>query len=75
MEVAAKLVHLVPHWIEHNASHAEQFEHWAGQAQVAGLDEVAEQIRSAAEAMNQANKYLNRAERLLCERNNISESP
>jgi len=68
MEVTAKLDHLVPHWIEHNTSHAEQFQQWAEQAQVAGLDEIAEQIRSAAEAMNQANERLHRAECLLRER-------
>ncbi len=61
MEVAAKLAHLLPHWIEHNEAHAAQSEEWAEKARAAGLSEVGEQIAAAAEAMREANRRLERA--------------
>lgn len=61
MEAKGKLAHLIPHWMEHNDSHAAQFEEWAGTAREAGLVEIAEHIAAAAEAMREANGELGKA--------------
>ena len=58
MEVADRLAQLVPHWIEHNESHAQQLSEWAAQARGAGLGEVADSIEAAAEKLAQANGAL-----------------
>jgi hypothetical protein len=58
MEVAGRLTHLLPHWIEHNESHAEQLAEWAAKARSAGMTEVADSIGAAADAMRQANTSL-----------------
>ena len=58
MEVEDRLARLVPHWIEHNDSHAEQFAEWAGKAREAGLSAAADEIEAAARAMKQANERL-----------------
>jgi len=58
MEAADRLAHLLPHWIEHNESHAKQFEEWAEHARVAGMAEVADLIEAAARSMQQANAEL-----------------
>jgi hypothetical protein len=65
MEVADKLAHLLPHWIEHNESHAQQFEEWAEQARAAGRQELADPIGAAAAALKQANAALAEAQRRL----------
>jgi hypothetical protein len=61
MAVRDRLAHLVPHWIEHNESHAAQLEEWAGKAREAGLAEVADGIAAAGEAMKRANERLRAA--------------
>lgn len=61
VEARDKLAHLIPHWIEHNESHAAQFEEWAAKAREAGLEEAAEHVAAAAEAMREANRRLERA--------------
>jgi hypothetical protein len=61
MEARGKLSHLIPHWMEHNESHAAQFEEWAGKAREGGLGEVADRIAAAAEAMREANRELGEA--------------
>lgn len=48
-----KLRVLIPHWIEHNAEHADEFSRWADRAGVAAAD-----IRSAAELLRRANDAL-----------------
>ena len=65
MEARGKLSHLIPHWMEHNESHAAQFEEWAGKAREAGLGEIADRIAAAAEAMKEANGELGMAWALL----------
>lgn len=58
MDAASRLAHLVPHWIEHNDAHAEQFEEWAKKAREAGLGAAANEIEAAMRAMKQANEHL-----------------
>lgn len=48
-----KLRVLIPHWIEHNAEHAEEFHHWAEHA-----GEAASGLQAAAEAMTLVNSAL-----------------
>lgn len=61
MEAASKLAHLVSHWIEHNDSHASQFEEWAERARKEGLTDAAEKIAAAAASVRQANEALEMA--------------
>jgi ferritin len=61
MEIRDRLSHLVPHWIEHNDAHAEQFAEWVERAQKAGLESVAEEVQAAQRALQQANEALQRA--------------
>lgn len=63
MELSDKLAHLVPHWIEHNESHAQQFEERAKEAQTAGLVEVAGRIEAAARLLREANEELEQVQR------------
>jgi len=56
-----KLRVLLPHWIEHNQEHGAEFLRWAEKAASAGHGEAAELIRSAAQAMEQANAELRQA--------------
>lgn len=51
-----KLRVLIPHWIEHNEEHAEEFGEWAEHAGAA-----APEVRAAADAMVRANEYLSQA--------------
>ncbi len=52
---------LIPHWIEHNAEHAEEFRRWAERARAAGADAAADHIIRAAEAMEGSNRDLQAA--------------
>lgn len=61
MEIAERLSHLVPHWIEHNESHAQQLEEWGARARGVGLTQAAEEIAVAAGAMREATAALQRA--------------
>lgn len=56
MEATDKLRVLIPHWIEHNQEHANEFREWAAQ-----VDMVAPEIVAAAEQMAQVNAYLETA--------------
>jgi len=58
MEIADRLTHLLPHWIEHNEAHAEQLAEWVAKARSAGMGEIADSISAAADAMRQANARL-----------------
>jgi hypothetical protein len=44
-----RLVKLIEHWIEHNASHAARYRDVATEAEADGRHEVATQLRRAAE--------------------------
>jgi hypothetical protein len=56
-----KLRALLPHWLEHNQEHGAEFDTWADRASRAGREVAAQQIRAAAEAMQQANDALQSA--------------
>jgi rubrerythrin len=54
----SKIRHLLGHWIEHNQSHCESFEQWAGKLKEAGYPEVAEEIMQASGKMEEASALL-----------------
>ena len=56
-----KLRALLPHWIEHNAEHAAEFRNWAEKARAASLEEVAEEIDTAAKELGWVNEALRAA--------------
>ena len=49
-----KLQRLIPHWIEHNRSHAAEFTRWAEQAAADGQDRTAALIENAAGLLRRA---------------------
>jgi hypothetical protein len=53
MNETDKLRVLIPHWIDHNKEHADEFRRWAAQAGDASAD-----ILAAAEAMTLINERL-----------------
>lgn len=53
MNEVEKLRVLIPHWIEHNEEHANEFRRWA---ETTG--QTASELLSAAEAMQQVNRRL-----------------
>lgn len=57
-ELVAKLQVLLPHWIEHNAEHAESFLSWAERARAAGDAHLAAHIETAAQKITDANRDL-----------------
>ncbi len=56
MKEREKLRILLPHWIEHNGEHAEEFRHWA-----AGSGTVEDLILAAADLVEKANERLEEA--------------
>lgn len=56
MNEKEKLRVLIPHWIEHNEEHADDFRRWSEQAGEAGVE-----ILTAAEGMAHVNKSLAKA--------------
>lgn len=54
----ARLRHLLPHWIEHNAEHAVTFRRSAERARELGLESFAEDIEEAAKRMEHSNQAL-----------------
>ncbi len=60
-DTAAKLAHLVPHWVEHNEAHQGTFRQWAERARREGLDAVADALEEAIACIGQANLALGRA--------------
>ena len=53
-----KLAVLLPHWIEHNAEHAESFRAWADRARDAGDPHLAAHIEAAAQKVASASRDL-----------------
>jgi hypothetical protein len=53
-----KLQRLIPHWIEHNRSHAAEFRRWAAQAAVDGHQKTAALIENAAALLCRAEAEL-----------------
>ncbi len=58
---AAKLKHLLEHWIEHNDSHSQSFKEWAAKVQAAGYEELAKDILLANEKMKECSDLLKAA--------------
>jgi hypothetical protein len=56
MNELEKLRVLIPHWIEHNEEHAQEFRKWANKSGVASSS-----ILAAAEQIAQANEHLEAA--------------
>ena len=56
MNEIEKLLILIPHWIEHNQEHADEYRQWAAYAQNASED-----ILEAVEALEHVNSALNSA--------------
>ena len=57
MKETDKLRVLIPHWIEHNDEHAEEFRQWAVKAA-----DASEDLLTAAEAINTVNQYIAQVE-------------
>lgn len=57
----ARLRHLLPHWIEHNAEHAVTFRRSADRARELGLEAFAQDIEEAAQHMDESNRALGAA--------------
>lgn len=49
-----KLRRLIPHWIEHNRSHAAEFVRWAELARAAGAEQAADLLENAAAGLQKA---------------------
>ena len=56
-----KLRRLIPHWIEHNQSHAAEFLRWAALARASDKEQAAALIESAAAALQKAEEDLSAA--------------
>ena len=61
MEPRNRLVKLIEHWIQHNASHATRYRDAAKEAESDGYREVAVQLRRAAELETQVTAALHAA--------------
>ena len=56
-----KLRRLIPHWIEHNRSHAAEFIRWAALARASGAEHTAALIETAAALVQKAEAELEAA--------------
>ena len=57
-----KLRVLIPHWIEHNQEHAQEFLDWAKKVgQAVEIEDAIADVRAAAEAMKAVNVHLRMA--------------
>jgi hypothetical protein len=56
-----KLRRLIPHWIEHNQSHAAEFLRWAALARASGEKQTASLIENAAALLQKAEVDLSAA--------------
>jgi hypothetical protein len=61
MENTKKLRVLLQHWIEHNISHAEEFDRWREIAEKEGESAIAGHIAEAIGSMRKANEALDQA--------------
>lgn len=56
-----KLRQLLPHWLEHNAEHANEFLRWASRVRFAGAEHLAHQLEAIAKKLKAVNHDLARA--------------
>jgi len=66
-DTTGKLRHLLPHWVEHNASHLEAFRQWQQQARDEGLATVANALQETVAAAERVDKALRRAAAAIAE--------
>ena len=71
MDDVNKLDHLLAHWIEHNVSHEQGYERWAGVAEQAGLLEVARAILEARDLSREMSRRFQEARRHLGGENHV----
>lgn len=60
-DTAAKLAHLLPHWVEHNEAHEETFRQWGERARGEGFGAVADALDEAIRCIQGANRALGAA--------------
>ena len=60
-----KLKVLLPHWVEHNEEHGEEFRKWAERARAEGQPEAHDELLRAIDQIGKANASLRRAQKLL----------
>ncbi|GAB4279504.1 MAG: hypothetical protein Kow0092_35290 [Deferrisomatales bacterium] len=61
VDVASRLAHLLPHWIEHNEAHLDTYREWARRARDAGLEAALDALDQAVVEIARANEALRRA--------------
>ena len=61
MDFAAKLSHLLTHWVEHNDAHAQTYREWAEKAVGEGFPSAGAEIKRAIEAVEAASACLRAA--------------
>jgi len=52
---------LLPHWIEHNSGHGQEFARWAGQLRSAGHSSIADLLMRAHASLQEAEAALSEA--------------
>ena len=60
MDDIEKLQFLLPHWIEHNAEHADELRSWADNMQHSGKVDVAKRLSAAAASLQNAGDHLSK---------------
>lgn len=55
-----KLQVLLPHWIEHNAEHANELRTWAERIRLIGREDAAERLFAAAASLQSAGDHLSK---------------
>ncbi len=60
-----RLLVLLDHWIEHDASHADNYREWAQKASAAGEEEIAREIHLAIDDSASLQGHLKRARAIL----------
>ena len=60
MNDLAKLQVLLPHWIEHNAEHADELRSWADSIQNSGKEDVAKGLYAAVASLQNAGDHLSK---------------
>jgi hypothetical protein len=64
-ELVQKLETLLHHWIEHNQSHAAEYEKWVRKAKEEGLGDVGSAVEKAGVVVQSSNGHLQQAIDLL----------
>ncbi len=65
MDDLGKLKHLLEHWAEHNAGHADGYLEWAGRARQSGREDLSQILVEVAEGTRKLNLLLEKASGLL----------